>query len=31
MDIYSHLMPNMQAEAAAKVDAVLKGIDKNAS
>ncbi len=31
MDIYSHLMPNMQAEVAAKVDAVLKGIDKNAS
>ena len=31
MDIYSHLMPNMQADAAAKVDAALKGIDKNAS
>jgi hypothetical protein len=24
MDIYSHLMPNMQADAAAKVDAALK-------
>ena len=31
MDIYSHLMPNMQAEAAAKVDVALRGIDKNAS
>jgi integrase len=31
MDIYSHVMPNMQAEAAAKVDAVLKAADKNAS
>ena len=31
MDIYSHLMPNMQAEAAATVDAVLKAADKNAS
>jgi hypothetical protein len=30
MDIYSHLMPNMQAEAAAQVDAALKGADKNA-
>jgi hypothetical protein len=29
--IYSHLMPNMQAEAAAKVDAALKAVDKNAS
>jgi len=24
-------MPNMQAEAAAEVDAALKGVDKNAS
>lgn len=24
MDIYSHLMPNMQADAAAKVDAAFK-------
>jgi len=31
MDIYSHVMPNMQAEAAAKIDAALKGADKNAS
>jgi integrase len=31
MDIYSHVMPNMQTEAAAKIDAVLKGVDKNAS
>lgn len=31
MDIYSHVMSNMQAEAAAKVDAMLKGVDKNAS
>lgn len=31
MDIYSHLTPNMQAEAAAKVDAALKAVDKNAS
>jgi hypothetical protein len=26
MDIYSHLMPNMQADAAAKLDAALKGL-----
>ena len=31
MDIYSHAMPNMQADAAAKVDAVFKAADKNAS
>jgi hypothetical protein len=31
MDIYSHVMPNMQAEAAAKVDAMPKAADKNAS
>jgi integrase len=31
MDIYSHSMPNMQAGAAAKVDALLKDADKNAS
>ena len=24
-DIYSHMMPNMQAEAAAKIDAALEG------
>jgi len=29
MDIYSHVMPNMQSEAAAKVDAVLKAAQKN--
>jgi hypothetical protein len=29
MDIYSHLMPNMQAAAAAKVDAMLKAVQKN--
>jgi integrase len=28
MDIYSHVMPNMQTEAAAKVDAVLKAAQK---
>jgi integrase len=28
MDIYSHLMPNMQADAAAKVDAALKAAKK---
>jgi integrase len=28
MDIYSHLMPNMQADAAAKVDAALKAVKK---
>ena len=28
MDIYSHLMPNMQAEAAAKLDAVLGAAKK---
>lgn len=31
MDIYSHLMPNMQADAAAKVDAVLKAFQKPGS
>jgi len=30
MDIYSHLMPNMQAEAAAKLDAVLTAAKKPA-
>jgi integrase len=30
MDIYSHLMPNMQAEAAAKLDAVLRAAKKPA-
>ena len=28
MDIYSHLMPNMQADAAAKVDAALRAAKK---
>jgi integrase len=28
MDIYSHLMPNMQADAAAKVDAALRAVKK---
>jgi integrase len=31
MDIYSHLLPNMRTEAAAKVDVALKAVDKNAS
>jgi hypothetical protein len=31
MDVYSHVMPNMQAEAAAKVDAALKAAQKNGS
>jgi integrase len=31
MDVYSHAMPNMQAEAAAKVDAALKAAQKNGS
>jgi hypothetical protein len=31
MDVYSHLMPNVQPEAAAKVDAALNAVDKNAS
>ena len=30
MDIYSHLMPNMQADAAAKLDAVLRAAKKPA-
>jgi hypothetical protein len=30
MDIYSHLMPNMQADAAAKVDAALRSAKKPA-
>ena len=28
MDIYSHLMPNMQADAAAKVDAAFRAVSK---
>jgi integrase len=28
MDIYSHLMPNMQADAAAKIDAALRAVKK---
>ncbi|MGB8822385.1 MAG: tyrosine-type recombinase/integrase, partial [Pseudolabrys sp.] len=28
MDIYSHLMPNMQADAAAKIDAALRAAKK---
>jgi hypothetical protein len=28
MDIYSHVMPNMQVEAAAKVDAALKAVHR---
>jgi integrase len=31
MDIYSHLMPNMQADAAGKIDAALKAAQKNRS
>jgi integrase len=31
IDTYSHLMPNMQTDAAAKIDAVLKAAHKNAS
>jgi integrase len=29
MDIYSHLLPNMQVDAAAKIDAVLRAAKKN--
>ena len=29
MDIYSHLLPNMQVDAAAKIDAVLRAAQKN--
>lgn len=29
LDLYSHVMPGMQAEAAAKVDAALKAIKKH--
>ena len=31
IDTYSHLMPNMQSDAAAKIDAALKAAHKNAS
>jgi integrase len=29
MDIYSHLLPNMQVDAAAKIDAALRAAQKN--
>ena len=29
MDIYSHLMPNMQADATAKLDAALRAAKKS--